>query len=308
MKNRNPFDECPIYETENLMFTKVKIEDSEELFKCYSDPITKGHMNNDNCGGEWLCNSIDVVKQGIRGWESEFDDRFYIRWSVNHKSKKKIIGTIEISPVPNTTRFLDEVCKTGILRIDVISHLEIEPIFSEILKMTTDNFYSDFGIENIIIKATQDDKQRTLALDNNNFERLEDYKIIRYPNYYIKKQSSNKFIEYGVIKSRDSSSVNPIVLKKGDKVLCTEESDPKGDWAGWIYCISNDNEGWVPKQIINQNRDIGSVIEDYDAREFDIEVDEIIIMEKELNGWIWGFKKEDPLIKAWAPLNHLEEL
>lgn len=48
MNNRNPFDECPMYETDNVIFTKVKMDDAEDLFECYSDPITKGHMNNDN--------------------------------------------------------------------------------------------------------------------------------------------------------------------------------------------------------------------------------------------------------------------
>ena len=135
MKDKNPFEKCPVYETENLLFTKVKVEDAIDLFQCYSDPITKSHMNNDNCGGEWDCHSIDVVKQGIRGWKQELDDKFYIRWSVTYKPTNKVIGTIEIAPVPNTTRFLDGVCQIGIMRVDIISFLEREKIFSEIFNM-----------------------------------------------------------------------------------------------------------------------------------------------------------------------------
>lgn len=186
MNNKNPFEKCPLYETDNMIFTKVKDKDAKELFECYSDPITKSHMNNDNCGGEWDCHSIDIVRKGISGWEKEFDARFYIRWSVRYKQVNKIIGTIEIAPIPNTTRFLDGVCQTGILRIDAISSLENKAIFSEILKMVTDNFYTDFDIENIIIKATQDDNQRILALENNNFEKLKNNSIIPYSDYYVK--------------------------------------------------------------------------------------------------------------------------
>lgn len=186
MINRNPFEKGPIYETHNLKFKKVKDEDAVDLFECYSDPITKSHMNNDNCGGEWDCHSIDVVRQGISGWEKEFDARFYIRWSVTHKQINKIIGTIEVAPIPNTTRFLDGVCKTGILRIDIISFLENEDIFSEILKMVTGNLYADFDIDNIIIKATKDDIQRILALENNNFVNLKSNSLISYDDYYIK--------------------------------------------------------------------------------------------------------------------------
>ncbi|MCM1989572.1 GNAT family N-acetyltransferase [Oceanirhabdus seepicola] len=186
MKHNSPFEICPVYETENLIFTKIKVEDAVELFQCYSDPITKSHMNNDNCGGEWDCHSIEVIKQGIRGWEQEFDEKFYIRWSVTYKPTNKVIGTIEIAPVPNKTRFLDGVCQIGILRVDIISFLEREKIFSEIFNMATNNFYSDFDINNIITKATQDDIQRVLSLKNSNYERLKNYEIIPYSDYYIK--------------------------------------------------------------------------------------------------------------------------
>lgn len=114
--------------------------------------------------------------------------------------------------------------------------------------------------------------------------------------------------KYRVIKSRKTDSNKPITVNAGDKVICSEESNEDGDWAGWIYCKSENNEGWVPKQIINRNGDIGFLLEDYDAREFDIEVNEIIIMSKKLNGWLWGNKIDDPYTKGWVPLNHLEEI
>lgn len=39
--------------------------------------------------------------------------------------------------------------------------------------MVSDNFYVDFDINNIIIKATKDDEERVLALENNGFSKLE---------------------------------------------------------------------------------------------------------------------------------------
>lgn len=187
-KSKNPFEKCPVYETDNLIFTMVKEEDAEELFHCYSDPITLSHMNNDNCGGEWDVSNIDIVKKGIRGWVKEFEDKFYIRWSVTYKYTKRIIGTIEIAPIPNTTRFLDGVCENGILRIDIISIFENEQIFTEILKMTTENFYKDFHIKNIVMKAKKDDCPRTFALKNNGFHMYEEKSIIKYDDYYFKRR------------------------------------------------------------------------------------------------------------------------
>lgn len=187
-KRNNPFEKCPVYETDNLKFTMVKEEDAEELFKCYRDPITVSHMNNDNCGGDWNISTIKNVKKGIAGWIKEFEEKFYIRWSVTHKQTEKIIGTIEIAPIPNTTRFLDGVCENGILRVDIISAFEDEELLSEIFRMATENLYMDFNIKNIVTKARKSDVVRVLALKNNKFNIYEEKSIIKYNDYYIKRK------------------------------------------------------------------------------------------------------------------------
>jgi len=114
--------------------------------------------------------------------------------------------------------------------------------------------------------------------------------------------------EYRVTKSRKAESDNPITVHKGEQVICVEESNNSGDWAGWILCKNNRNSGWIPKQIIDRHGDVGIILEDYNAREFDIEVNEIIVSENTLNGWIWGYKKGSPQVKAWVPLNHAEKV
>lgn len=60
-------------------------------------------------------------------------------------------------------------------------------ILSEILRMVSDNFYTDFDISNIIIKATKDDGERVLALENKNFDKLES-NTFPYSNYFIKRK------------------------------------------------------------------------------------------------------------------------
>lgn len=111
--------------------------------------------------------------------------------------------------------------------------------------------------------------------------------------------------KYKVIKSYRSEFDNPIKLSKGEHVTIIEKSNPTGDWAGWLLCKSCDNKGWVPHQIVDAN---GLVIENYDAREFDLDIGEILLAEKELNGWIWCNKLDNDDIKAWAPHNHIEVL
>lgn len=112
---------------------------------------------------------------------------------------------------------------------------------------------------------------------------------------------------YKVIVNRTSETQTPIKLTRGELVKCTEESDPNGDWAGWVYCVGMDKEGWVPKQIIEETHGQHFILEDYDATEFDLNLGEMLVSEKELNGWIWCRKVGQPGVTAWAPLNCLEK-
>ncbi|WP_028857432.1 SH3 domain-containing protein [Psychrilyobacter atlanticus] len=114
--------------------------------------------------------------------------------------------------------------------------------------------------------------------------------------------------KYLVEKGRESEFPNPIKVLKGEKVKCIEESNENGDWKGWIFCKTINNEGWIPQQIIDQNNDKGIILENYDATEFNLEMGEILVEEKALNGWIWGYKEKEPQKKGWAPLNHIEIL
>ena len=111
---------------------------------------------------------------------------------------------------------------------------------------------------------------------------------------------------YKVIKNRESESLNPIVLKVDEKVICLEVSNSNGEWPNWVFCKTESHEGWVPNQIINKiNAEEGIILEAYDAREFDLKVGEVLKTSKELNGWVWG-QKMNSNENAWAPLNHLE--
>jgi len=181
----NPFVKCPEYETENFLVTQIKMEDAEDLFEVYSDLITRKHMNNDNCGGEWPCDSLEVVQKGIKSWIQEYEDKYYIRWTITQKNSMKHIGTIELAPAPGRLRFFDGICTTGILRVDIKSELETAEVFSEIYEMTNTEMIEVFGIEKIITKGNFSETERIRGLENSKYKRLPDNEIIPYPNYYI---------------------------------------------------------------------------------------------------------------------------
>lgn len=115
-------------------------------------------------------------------------------------------------------------------------------------------------------------------------------------------------ITYRAVKSYDEAPDSPIRLSSGETVSVVEESDPAGDWPNWILCRCQCKEGWVPKQIIDVSGDAGIVRENYDATEFNLAPGDVIVAEKELNGWVWGTKQIEPDRYGWAPLNCLERV
>lgn len=183
--NNNLFINCPVYEAEQLRFRKVSLEDTQQLFQVYKDPITLAHMNNDNCGGKWPCHSPEVVRAGIQGWEREYDERFYIRWTIVNTLTQECIGTLELAPYPNTTRFFDGQCQSGILRVDVKSDLEKAEIFQAIFKMSIKHMFLDFDLQYILTKCRPEESQRRIGLRLSNYLPLEDKQFISYPDYHI---------------------------------------------------------------------------------------------------------------------------
>ena len=111
---------------------------------------------------------------------------------------------------------------------------------------------------------------------------------------------------YRAVKRRKSDFPNPITVQKGEKVLCIQESNQEDGWEGWILCRTKDNEGWIPHQIVEVAGKAGVIVEDYCAEEFDLDLGDILVSEKEMNGWIWCHKEGYPDKRAWAPLDHLE--
>ena len=115
-------------------------------------------------------------------------------------------------------------------------------------------------------------------------------------------------MKYKVIKEYKDAPINPINIRKGEILEFVEESNPDGDWPNWIYCKGINKEGWVPKQVLHVDDKKVTSTEDYSAKEHNLMMDEILISERELNGWVWGIKEKSPEVLAWAPLKFLKEI
>jgi len=181
-KKKNPFDECPVYETEHFTYRLVNPDDAEDLFVCYSDPVTLEHMNNDNCPGKWRPASADELKNA---WQRDYELRRFLRWSIRDKETGKVIGTIEIAPLPWGRWFFGKEPPIGILRLDLLSTYEQETIFIEIIELMGFELAGDFEVKQVIMKAPPDEPMRVNALIANQFLPYE-LESFPYKHYYMK--------------------------------------------------------------------------------------------------------------------------
>jgi hypothetical protein len=117
-----------------------------------------------------------------------------------------------------------------------------------------------------------------------------------------------KYMKYMVIENHRTEFSNPITLKQGEKVILGEESEDE-TMPNWIFCkkMDDSNEGWVPKQIIKNQNNYGEIIEDYSAKELDIDKKTIVEGIKELNGWLW-LKNIQTNEIGWVPINNLRKI
>ena len=112
---------------------------------------------------------------------------------------------------------------------------------------------------------------------------------------------------FKTIASHRTEYEHPIKLKKGESVTLGERA-PEENWKDWIWAEnSKGTGGWVPVQLIDFPGDgtRGTVLEDYSARELDVDPGEDILKIRTLNGWTWVRRASDRE-EGWIPNETLE--
>ena len=100
---------------------------------------------------------------------------------------------------------------------------------------------------------------------------------------------------------------HPINLSWREQVKLGKRA-PEENWKDWIWAENNKKEGGrVPIQIIDfsEDKNYGIVLEDYSAKELNIDKDELIIKMKTLNGRSWVRKISDN-DEGWIPNEIIE--
>lgn len=183
---KNPFQECPVYETKQFIFRLVEENDAEDLLECYSDPKSAGIFNSDNCNCDFVFKTSEEIKKYIKFWLAEYKMQYYVRFSIVEKESNKAIGTIEIFV---KKEIFEDIGRVGLLRLDLASYYEREEYINEILVMIEDNFFEDFEVDNLITKAIPKATSRIAALKSNNYRAIENNAIVPYEHYFMKSKS-----------------------------------------------------------------------------------------------------------------------
>lgn len=113
-------------------------------------------------------------------------------------------------------------------------------------------------------------------------------------------------MNYRVIEAHQSNYPKPITIKKGAKLKVGNKYNGPDDWENWRYCYTLDNEmnGWVPEQLLAIEDGHGTILEDYTAKELNVDKDEIVEGMRELNGWLWCVKLTER-DEGWLPKEKL---
>ncbi|GAA3563256.1 SH3 domain-containing protein [Marinobacter xestospongiae] len=113
---------------------------------------------------------------------------------------------------------------------------------------------------------------------------------------------------YVVVTAHRSEFPQPIHFTKGAALTIGEQYQGPEDWDNWYFCtVEGLPGGWVPAQVIHWDRDgFGTALEDYTARELDVDPGDTLSGNRILNGWAWCHSS-DGKAAGWVPLENLRE-
>jgi hypothetical protein len=114
---------------------------------------------------------------------------------------------------------------------------------------------------------------------------------------------------FTTIASHKTEYENPIKLVKGEHVKLGKRA-PEENWRDWIWAESSNHEGgWVPIQLIDSSEDesSGVILENYSAKELNIEKGDSVVKIRALNGWTWVRRMSDNS-EGWIPNETIEDV
>ena len=178
----DPYEKCPVYETENFRIRLLEESDANDLLSCYANPAAAELFNSDNCLHNFVCHSLDDINGYIQFWLEEYRLRRYVRFSIIDKQIQKAAGTIEMFTRKKNNAQDKAV---GVLRIDLGSRYEKKYVIMELLEVANTFFFHLFNADCIITKAIPKAAERISALTGCGYSQLADPSITSFDHYYM---------------------------------------------------------------------------------------------------------------------------
>lgn len=174
---------CPTYETEHFKIRKLEREDAEELFSCYSDSEAARFFNGDCCGDDFYYTDKEKFGVCVEYWLSRYTEHDFVRWSIQDKEKRCLIGTMEVCP---SLKYTADGRMMGILRIDLKSEYERQEILTELMDVLIEHSYDDFHVASIIMKIQKEAGERQKLIKKYQFVAAKEECNISLEDYYIR--------------------------------------------------------------------------------------------------------------------------
>ena len=183
MSERNVFEECPVYQSGRFCLKKMRMEDAEGLFQCYSNPKAAKYFNGDCCGDDFYYTEFSRFVKCMEFWESRYREKDFVRFTVVHQSTGKIAGMAEVCP---SYKYSADGSCMGILRLDLLPEYEDREEIQELMELLQAHVYEDFHVRSVIMKAQEDAWTRRSVLKGLYFVPAQDECSIPFKDYFIR--------------------------------------------------------------------------------------------------------------------------
>ena len=112
---------------------------------------------------------------------------------------------------------------------------------------------------------------------------------------------------FSCIKEYKTPYPHSIIFREGEHVLVGLEYNEDPAWKGWIRCHgTEDRVAWIPEKYLRIKKSQGILIREYDAKELNLSIGEIVKISEIVNGFGIATNQKGDL--GWVPVNHLEPL
>lgn len=161
-RNINPYAECPVFETGHFQLRLIRQEDASDLLTCYGDPLARPFFNADNCWDAFEYGTIAEMEDSVGKWVHAYTQGWFIRWSIIDRQTDRAVGTVEM--------FSGDI---GVLRVDVASAYEKQPLLQELFTLAVEQFPLLFNTKQMLTKVVPQATERLQAVENAGFSPVE---------------------------------------------------------------------------------------------------------------------------------------